>query len=290
MGDPCGHKNTMFVDAVQRGRDRFDSAALAGLNAVFCRQAFDSIGGIQYGTQSEDAFTGTWSTLLVGTRLAAAMGQKKRWAKGGVRILLMQNERDVDPDWRPPRVPAPGLKPSLAFPRKMILYDSVLYPFLVRLLPCVTSRSPSTTCGHVTRRYTLVERRSSGMAFVLVHYDDGSFEAIQARVTGKDKSRASTGAGQKTPWTEIPDVLFFFTLLFSQLVALVRFFEHDYATNLWNYVSAMFCGFFVMSQYYPMVKMSIPEYCGWGHTAATFTANVFGSLLVVYSVVFVQLW
>ena len=128
------------------------------------------------------------------------------------------------------------------------------------------------------------------MAFVLVHYDDGSFEAIQARVTGKDKSRASTGAGQKTPWTEIPDVLFFFTLLFSQLVALVRFFEHDYATNLWNYVSAMFCGFFVMSQYYPMVKMSIPEYCGWGHTAATFTANVFGSLLVVYSVVFVQLW
>ena len=48
------------------------------------------------------------------------------------------------------------------------------------------------------------------------------FEAIQARVTGKDKSRASTGAEQKTSWTEIPNVLFSFTLLFSQLVALVR--------------------------------------------------------------------
>ncbi|KUF94570.1 putative plant SNARE 12 [Phytophthora nicotianae] len=115
-------------------------------------------------------------------------------------------------------------------------------------------------------------------------------EAIQARVTGKDKSWANTGAGQKTSWTEIPNVLFFFTLLFSQVVALVRFFEYENATNPWNYVSAMFFGFFVMSQFYPMVKMSITEYCGWDHTAATFTANVFGSLLVVYVVVFVQLW
>ena len=39
----------------------------------------------------------------------------------------------------------------------------------------------------------------------------------------KDKSWASTGDGQKTSWTEIPNVLFFFTLLFSQLVALIRF-------------------------------------------------------------------
>ncbi|RLN87726.1 hypothetical protein BBJ28_00020060, partial [Nothophytophthora sp. Chile5] len=34
----------------------------------------------------------------------------------------------------------------------------------------------------------------------------------------------------------------------------------------------------------------ITEYCGWDHTAATFTANIFSSLLVVYVVVFVQLW
>ncbi|CAI5716050.1 unnamed protein product [Hyaloperonospora brassicae] len=34
------------------------------------------------------------------------------------------------------------------------------------------------------------------------------FEAFQARVTGKDKSWANTGAGQKTSWTEIPNVLF----------------------------------------------------------------------------------
>ena len=144
MGDRCGHKNAILVDAVQRGRDGFDSAAFAGSNAVVCRQAFDSIGGIQYGTQTADAFTGNvlhtsgWDSVYfrkdfegdakgrirlcggaIPDTVAAAMGQKKRWAKGGVRILLMQNERDVDPDWRPPRVPTPGLKPSLAFPRNM---------------------------------------------------------------------------------------------------------------------------------------------------------------------------
>ena len=56
-------------------------------------------------------------------------------------------------------------------------------------------------------------------------------ETVQARVTGKDKSRASTGAGQKTSWTKILNVLFFFTLLLSQPVALVRIFEYEYATR-----------------------------------------------------------
>ena len=66
------------------------------------------------------------------------------------------------------------------------------------------------------------------MVFVFVHYNADNFEAIQARVTGKDKSRANTGAEQKTSWSEIPNVLFFFTLLFSQLVALVRVLPCDH--------------------------------------------------------------
>ena len=69
-----------------------------------------------------------------------------------------------------------------------------------------------------------------------------TFEAIQVRVTGKDKSWANTSAGQKMSWTEIPNVLFFFALLFSQLVALIRFFEHENATKPWIYVSAMLFG------------------------------------------------
>ncbi|KAF1782816.1 Nucleotide-diphospho-sugar transferase [Phytophthora cactorum] len=327
MGDPCGHKNTIFFDAVQCGRDGFDSAAFAGTNAVFRRQAFDSIGGICYGTQTEDAYTGNvlhtsgWDSVYfrkdfegdakdrirlcegaVPETVAAAMGQKKRWAKGAVQILLMKNESEVDPDWRPPRVPAPDPKPSLAFPRKMFFYDSVLYPFgdapiYARGTKFLYSFLPVTFCRWVLNLLANRAVDNNDVWRAQQTWFSFSFitmmaivEAIQARVTGKDKSWANTGAGQKTSWTEIPNVLFFFTLLFSQLVALVRFFEYENATNPWNYVSAMFFGFFVMSQFYPMVKMSITEYCGWDHTAATFTANVFGSLLVVYIVVFVQLW
>jgi len=345
MGDPCGHKNTIFFDAVQCGRDGFDSAAFAGTNAVFRRQAFDSIGGIQYGTQTEDAYTGNilhtsgWDSVYfrkdfegdqkdrirlcegaIPETVAASMGQKKRWAKGAVQILLMKNESEVDPDWRPPRVPAPDPKPSLAFPRKMFFWDSVFYPFgsipalcyvIIAVYYLNTGDAPIYAKGtkflYSFLPVMLIKWMLNLLANRAVDNNDvwraqqtwfsysfitmlAIIEALQARITGKDKSWANTGAGQKTSWTEIPNVLIFFTLMLSQVVALVRFFQYENATNPWNYVSAMFFGFFIMSNFYPMVKMSITEYCGWDHTSATFTANIFGSLIMVFIVVFVQLW
>ncbi|CAH0516631.1 unnamed protein product [Peronospora belbahrii] len=342
----CDHaRPTLPCNALPTSEVAGCFTAFAGTNAVFRRQAFDSIGGIQYGTQTEDAYTGNvlhtsgWDSVYfrkdfegdakdrirlcegaVPETVAAAMGQKKRWAKGAVQILLMKNESEVDPDWRPPRVPAPDPKPSLTFPRKMFFYDSVLYPFGSIPALCYVSIAvyylctgdapiyargtkflysflPVTFCRWVLNLLANRAVDNNDVWRAQQTWFSFSFitmmaiiEAIQARMTGKDKSWANTGAGQKTSWTEIPNVLFFFTLLFSQLVALIRFFEYENATNPWNYVSSMFFGFFVMSQFYPMVKMSITEYCGWDHTAATFTANVFGSLLVVYIVVFVQLW
>nr|AEZ51039.1 cellulose synthase 3 [Pythium aphanidermatum] len=345
MGDPCGHKNTIFFDAVQCGRDGFDSAAFAGTNAVFRRQAFDSIGGIQYGTQTEDAYTGNilhtagWDSVYfrkdfegdakdrirlcegaIPETVAASMGQRKRWAKGAVQILLMKNESEVDPDWRPPRVPAPDPKPSLAFPRKMFFYDSVLYPFgsipaliyvAVAVYYLCTGDAPIYAQGakflYSFLPNMLVKWLLNLLANRAVDSNDvwraqqtwfsyafitllAILEAIQARVTGKEASWTNTGAGQKTSWFEIPNVLFFFTLGVSQVVALIRFMQYENATTPWNYVSAMFFGFWIMAQYYPMVKMSITEYCGWDHTAATFQANVLGSLMLVFIVVFVQLW
>jgi len=58
LGDPCGHRNAVFFDAVQCGLDGYGSAFFAGTNAIFRRAALDSIGGIRYGTLTEDAFTG----------------------------------------------------------------------------------------------------------------------------------------------------------------------------------------------------------------------------------------
>ncbi|TMW66986.1 hypothetical protein Poli38472_012102 [Pythium oligandrum] len=345
MGDPCGHKNTIFFDAVQCGRDGFESAAFAGTNAVFRRQAFDSIGGIQYGTQTEDAFTGNilhtsgWDSVYfrkdfegeakdrirlcegaIPETVAASMGQRKRWAKGAVQILLMKNESEVDPDWRPPRVPAPDPKPSLAFARKMFFYDSVLYPFgsipalcyvAIAIYYLCTGDAPIYAKGskfmYSFLPLMMIRWLLNLLANRAVDNNDvwraqqtwfsysfitllAIMEAIQARVTGKEASWTNTGAGQKTSWFEIPNVLFFFTLGVSQIVALIRFFQYENATTPWNYVSAMFFGLWIMAQFYPMVKMSITEYCGWDHTKATFQANVFGSLLLVYVVVFVQVW
>lgn len=345
MGDPCGHKNTIFFDAVQCGRDGFDSAAFAGTNAVFRRQAFDSIGGIQYGTQTEDAFTGNilhttgWDSVYfrkdfegdakdrirlcegaIPETVAASMGQRKRWAKGAIQILLMRNESEVDPDWRPPRVPAPDPKPSLTFPRKMFFYDSVLYPFgsipamcyIVIAIYYLTTGDPPIYTQGLRLLYTflplmLIRWMLNLLANRAVDNNDvwraqqtwfsysfitmlAIFEAIQARITGREKSWANTGAGQKTSWVEIPNVLLFFTLFISQFVALIRFFQYESATAPWNYVASMFFGFWIMTNLYPMVKMSLTEYAGWDHTSATFTANMFGSLILIFIVVFVQLW
>nr|AFB20349.1 cellulose synthase 3 [Apodachlya brachynema] len=345
MGDPCGHKNTIFFDAVQCGRDGFDSAAFAGTNAVFRRQAFDSIGGIQYGTQTEDAYTGNilhtagWDSIYfrkdfegepkdrirlcegaIPETVAASLGQRKRWAMGACQILLMKGDSEVDPDWRPPRVPAPDPKPSLNFPRKMFFYDSVFYPFgsipalcyvTIAIYYLNTGDAPIYTQGNLLLYTFLPVMLARWMLNLLANrtvdnndvwraqqtWFSYSFitmlailEAIRWRLTGVISAWANTGAGQKTSWTEIPNVLMYFTLVISQLVGLIRFFNYENATSPWNYISAMFFGFWVMSNLYPMVKMSISEYAGWDHTSATFTANIFGSLLLIWVVVFVQVW
>jgi len=345
MGDPCGHKNTIFFDAVQCGRDGFDSAAFAGTNAVFRRQAFDHIGGIQYGTQTEDAYTGNvlhtsgWDSiyfrkdfegakedrirLCVGAvpdTVAASLGQRKRWAKGAVQILLMKDESEVDPDWKPPRVEGPPRKKQYDFARKIFLYDSILYPFgsipammymIIAIYYLATGQAPIYTKG-LLLLYTFLPVTSLRWLLTLLAnravdnndvwraqqtWFSYSFitmvaivEAFQARITGKDKSWANTGAGQRTSVWEIPNVLLFFTLCVCQLVALVRFFEYENASNPYNYVSAAFFGLFIQSQLYPMVKMSLMEYTGSNYSSVQFTANVFGSLILIFVVVFVQVW
>ncbi|CAI5727094.1 unnamed protein product [Hyaloperonospora brassicae] len=246
-------------DGGEPGRYGFDPAAFVGTNAVFRRRAFDSIGGSQHGASDAKDSSRLCEGAVPETR-ATGINWKKRWTKGAVQILLMQNESEVGPDWRPPRVPVPDPKPSLAFPRNMFFYDSVLWtkcsvpalcyvaiavyylcigdaPIYARGTNILYSFLPVPFCRWVLNLLANravdnnhKKRAQVGMVFVFVHHDDGSFEAIQARVTGKHKSRENTGA------------------------------EHENATNLWNYVSAMLFGFFVMRQLYLMVKMSIPDY------------------------------
>ncbi|RLN85200.1 hypothetical protein BBJ28_00017752 [Nothophytophthora sp. Chile5] len=154
IGDPLGHRNATFYDAIQTGQDGYDCASFAGTNALIRREALDSIGGIQYGTLTEDCYTGErlvsmgWKALyfrkdfegeaqerirlaegLIPDSVAGAMAQRKRWAKGNFQTALMKkNKRVADPEWKRPHVDIPKYRKPSNFMRRVFYLNSTLYP------------------------------------------------------------------------------------------------------------------------------------------------------------------
>jgi len=130
-GDPLSHENTAFFDSGLPGMDGYGSAMFVGTNCVWRRAALDDVGGINYGTISEDFWTGHqahwkgWTSaymrkdtqgdvdsrfrLAEGTvppNVAAALAQRKRWHKGGVELFL--GVKNVfDENWERPVVERP---------------------------------------------------------------------------------------------------------------------------------------------------------------------------------------
>lgn len=136
--DPLAHSNSMFMDVSLPGMDGFDSAMFIGTNAVWRRSALDSIGGLQYGTISEDFWTGHhahkagWHSAYfrkdhqgseeerfrlsegdVPPNVAASLAQRKRWHKGGVELALGVHN-PTDDQWEKPSGHAPTWKVSRA--------------------------------------------------------------------------------------------------------------------------------------------------------------------------------
>ena len=94
--DHLASKNSIFFQAIQKGRDGFKSCAFAGTNAVFRVGALYGIGGMPYGSVTEDALAGRYlhkagyrsiyaeQILAIGeapTTVASAMKQRMRWCK-----------------------------------------------------------------------------------------------------------------------------------------------------------------------------------------------------------------
>ncbi|KAF0703666.1 Aste57867_7565 [Aphanomyces stellatus] len=154
IGDPLGHRNATFYDAIQTGQDGYDCATFAGTNAIFRREALDSIGGIQYGSLTEDRYTGQqlcamgWKALyfrkdfegeaserirlaegLIPENVASSLAQRKRWAKGNFQIMLMNKKKNhFDPEWKKPVVNTPANKLANGFMRKIFYINSTIYP------------------------------------------------------------------------------------------------------------------------------------------------------------------
>lgn len=169
LGDPCGHRNAVFFDAVQCGLDGYGAALFAGTNAIFRRDALDSIGGIKYGTLTEDAFTGRclnqkgWDSAYfrkdwegekgdprerfplatgdVPDSVAATFKQRKRWAQGSAEIMMMAKEKpDLCMDWEwwtkfqeenPVVCPPSGKERDLKtrFMRYCFFFNAAYYPW-----------------------------------------------------------------------------------------------------------------------------------------------------------------
>ncbi|CCI49536.1 unnamed protein product [Albugo candida] len=153
IGDPLGHRNATFYDAIQTGQDGYYCASFAGTNALFRRDALDSIAGIQYGSLTEDCYTGQmlcalgWKALyfrkdfegeaqerirlaegLIPDSVASSLAQRKRWAKGNFQIALMSKTKDyIDPEWKRPQVALPEHHKPNHFMRKVFYYNATLY-------------------------------------------------------------------------------------------------------------------------------------------------------------------
>jgi cellulose synthase (UDP-forming) len=99
-------ENEMFYSVIQRGLDRWDAAFFCGSAAVLRRTAIDEAGGFSGVTITEDCETALdlhargWHSrfvdkpMIAGLQpetLATFIGQRSRWCRGMIQILLLKN-------------------------------------------------------------------------------------------------------------------------------------------------------------------------------------------------------
>ena len=99
-------ENEMFYGLVQKGLDKWNAAFFCGSAAVMRRQALEQVGGFHGSSITEDAETALelhargWKSLYVDKPMIGGLqpetfdsfiGQRSRWCRGMVQILLLKN-------------------------------------------------------------------------------------------------------------------------------------------------------------------------------------------------------
>jgi len=158
--DFLGGRNGVFFQGIQLGRDGYDLCAFAGTNAIFRLRALHTVGGLPYGSLTEDAHLAIclhrmgYRSVYVEDRLAVgiapvtvanSMQQRSRWVKGSVQIFLLYTscgpkedhviwekenpfELDTPKDLLEFGAP-PHLRKTRSFFRVMFFWDTMMYPF-----------------------------------------------------------------------------------------------------------------------------------------------------------------
>lgn len=349
LGDPCGHRNSTFFDSAQTGMDGYECASFAGTNAIFRREALDSVCGIQYGSLTEDAFTGKmmidkgWKGFYfrkdlegeegdrirlaegaVPESVAAALAQRKRWAKGNFQIYLRKKKSLVDPEWAPPKVELPPSRKINKFMRWVFFMNLTVYPLgsfpalfffyvtgyflytgnapiytsglrlLMALVPKIVAQSIlSALSNRTVENNDVLRSQQTWFSYAFVHVL-AVFEAFYWKITDKEASWANTGALSGNSPMEVPNLLVFLAMVFGCVWSVVRYFvgynnaETTHGTPL--LFASLFLGGFTASQLGPMVRMSLQTYFGWSHKSLTDQGNIVGSFSLAIVLVVICFW
>jgi cellulose synthase (UDP-forming) len=160
--DFLGGRNSVFFQGIQTGRDGYDLTSFAGTNAVFRLKSLYAVGGMPYGSVTEDSALAIeqhkygYRSIYVSDKLcvglapvtpANSMQQRSRWVKGSVQMFMnavnpfykYHRYQDAyinhpkfsgDPKDRVESMGVPAsYVPTRNFFRRMYMADTILYPF-----------------------------------------------------------------------------------------------------------------------------------------------------------------
>ena len=120
-------ENEMFYGMIQKGLDRWNAAFFCGSAAVLRRDALDEVGGFHGSSITEDAESALelhsrgWNSVYVDKPMIAGLqpetfesfiGQRSRWCRGMVQILLLKN---------------PLFKSGLTLPQRLCYLSSSMF-------------------------------------------------------------------------------------------------------------------------------------------------------------------
>ncbi|MFD2306772.1 glycosyltransferase family 2 protein [Enterococcus termitis] len=121
------NEQDFFMRSLEEGKDRFNAVLYVGSNALFRREALDSIGGFTTGVITEDMATGLllqnngWQGIFVNEALASGLSpetladyikQRDRWGRGNVQVIKKYTLKKLK---------------NLSFIQKWFYLDGVIY-------------------------------------------------------------------------------------------------------------------------------------------------------------------
>jgi len=275
----AGFMQSVFYRFIQPGRNRFNAAFCVGTNVVFRRAAIDDIGGMNTDSKSEDVWTSLelhergWRSIYIPVTLAIGDApetvedytkQQMRWASGGFEILMQRNPLS-------PRTKL-TLDQRLQYTVTATHYFAGITPFLLLMVPpfeiFFDLRPVDLTVTPLT--WFLFYAGFYGLQMLLAFHTMGSFRietlvlatvsfpiyiaALLNVFSGKEQKWHVTGRGgrRSSPFNfMIPQVLVFFFLFLTSLVAINKDIEHQNLTlaTAWNVTNTVVIGVFIAAAF-----------------------------------------